>query len=76
MKAAYLKAPFQFEVKNVDVREAPMYNMPVCFYKPKSVGSADYETLTTEILKRLGIEDSIDNEAALTAELSTELEEQ
>lgn len=40
--------------KNVAVKEAPIQNLPVCFYDKNSNASKDYAALTDEILKRLG----------------------
>lgn len=40
--------------KNVSLREAPLFNKPVCYYKNNSVGASAYKNLTDEILERIG----------------------
>ena len=39
--------------KSVEIREAPLYNVPINIYKPKSNGALDYKNLVNTILVRL-----------------------
>lgn len=40
--------------KCIEVREAPMSALPVCYYSNTSNGTEDYRNLTTAIIERLG----------------------
>lgn len=40
--------------KSIEVREAPLANLPVCYYSETSNGTEDYRNLTTAIIKKLG----------------------
>lgn len=39
--------------KNVDVKKAPIEQLPLCYYNPRCAGSQDYAALTDELLSRL-----------------------